>query len=309
MIDNQVDLNLLNLFVQIVQAKSLAEAARRTGMTRSNVSMRLKKLEKSLETQLFRRSTRSIELTQQGELLYEKSLKILEDVEAVSSDIRHLSKTMKGYIRVRIPTGFGHLYLSDIFIDFIRDYPDIDLKILMNDRLDDLIESEVDFAIKITSHPNNEYVARKICDVHWCLSAAPDYLRRHPVVTPADLPRRKVVTPTAMGKTFLLKLIHDRTLIRQKVSCSLQSGSYMFLRDAALKGMGIALLPRYVVHEALSRGELVEVLEDHLPEGVGNAMYFLTIPHKFTSTAPRQLMDYLEKRILALVDDWHKTAR
>lgn len=307
MIDNNLDLNLLKLFVEIVEAKSLAEAARRTGMTRSNVSMRLKKLEKTLETQLFRRNTRSIELTQQGELLYDKSQKILEEIASVSSDIHHLSKSMKGYIRVRIPTGFGHLYLSDIFIDFIREYPEIDLKILINDRLDDLIESEVDFAIKITSNPNNEYVARKICDVQWCLSASPDYLKGNPVLLPSDLLHHKLVMPAAMGKNFFLKLVHERSLIRQRVSCSLQSGSYTFLLDAALKGVGITLLPRYAVHQELKQGKLVEVLEDYIPEGVGNAMYFLTIPNKFTTTATHQLMNFLQERIIALVDSWNHT--
>ncbi|MDY0271500.1 MAG: LysR family transcriptional regulator [Advenella sp.] len=309
MIDNKLDLNLLKLFVEITEAKSLAEAARRTGMTRSNVSMRLKKLENSLETQLFRRNTRSIELTQQGELLYEKSLKILEDIAGVTSDISHLSKSMKGYIRVRIPTGFGHLYLSDIFIDFIREYPDIDLKILINDRLDDLIESEVDFAIKITSHPNNEYVAKKICDVQWCLSATPSYLQDKPVLLPADLAHHKIVTPAAMGKTFFLKFVHNRSLIRQKVSSSLQSGSYTFLLDAATKGLGITLLPRYAIQKKLKTGALVEVLPNHIPEGVGNAMYFLTIPNKYTSTATKQLMNYLQTRILALESVWHKKPR
>ncbi|WKU20834.1 substrate binding domain-containing protein [Advenella alkanexedens] len=210
-------------------------------------------------------------------------------------------------MRVRIPTGFGHLYLSDIFIDFIREYPEIDLKILINDRLDDLIESEVDFAIKITSNPNNEYVARKICDVQWCLSASPDYLKGNPVLLPSDLLHHKLVMPAAMGKNFFLKLVHERSLIRQRVSCSLQSGSYTFLLDAALKGVGISLLPRYAVHQELKQGKLVEVLEDYMPEGVGNAMYFLTIPNKFTTTATHQLMNFLQERIMALVDSWNHT--
>lgn len=149
-------------------------------------------------------------------------------------------------------------------------------------------------------------MAKKICDVQWCLCATPQYLKHNPVTSVADLQNRKIITPASMGKTFFMKLVYKRTLIRQKISCGLQSGSYTFLLDAVLKGLGIALLPRYAVQPAFNLGTLVEVLDSHTPEGVGNAMYFLTIPNKYTSTATRQLMDYLQTRILAQVSSWSK---
>lgn len=178
MIDNKLDLNLLRLFAIMVESRNLSVAAERAGMTRSNMSHRLKTLESSMNAQLLRRTTRHIELTQAGELLYRHCARLLEEVDTARASIDSLGETISGDVRIRLPTGLGHLYLAPVLLDFARAHPAISLRVMINDFIGDLVSAEVDMALKITSSPPEDHVARRLCDIHWCLCAAPSYLAR-----------------------------------------------------------------------------------------------------------------------------------
>ena len=161
--DNKIDLNLIQFFVAIVQSRTLSEAARRTGMTRSNASRQLKALELAMGAQLLRRTTRNMEVTEAGQLLYSHGVRMLEEAQAARASIDSLGKSVRGDVRIRLPTGLGHLYLAPVLLDFARNYPDVSLRVLINDFIGDLISAEVDVALKITSTPSEDHVARKIC--------------------------------------------------------------------------------------------------------------------------------------------------
>ncbi|HBD34712.1 MAG TPA: LysR family transcriptional regulator, partial [Cupriavidus sp.] len=112
MIDNSLDLNLVRLFVTMVESRTLTAAAERSGMTRSNVSRRLKVLEQHLGAQLMRRTTRHVELTEAGQLLYAHALRMLDELQSAKTAIDSLGTVVRGDVRIRLPTGLGHLYLT-----------------------------------------------------------------------------------------------------------------------------------------------------------------------------------------------------
>lgn len=307
--DNKLDLNLVRLFVAVVQCKTLSEAARRTGMTRSNASRQLKALELAVGAQLLRRTTRHAEVTEAGQLLYKHSLRMLEEMEAARSSIDSLGGTVRGDVRIRLPTGMGHLYLAPLLIEFARQYPDVSLRVLINDFIGDLISAEVDVALKITSTPPEDHVARKICDIRWCLCATPDFIARHgAIATLEDLTRCTLIAPASLGRRFDMKFDVGGMRVLLRVSPRLQSGDYPYLLEATLSHLGVALLPRYAVWKPLQSGALQEVLPEYEPEGVGNSVYLLTAPNRFPTVATRTLMRFITDQIQQHEINWRKPA-
>src|ERR1700760_1653898 len=189
-----MDLNLIGLFVEIVESRSLSAAARQLGMTRANISQRLKLLERETGAQLLRRSTRSFELTQAGHTLYDCGQRMLEDLGTTRAAIDSLGQTLRGRVRISVPTGFGRMFIGSKLLEFARAHPGITLDVTFNNRIEDLIAAEVDVALRITATPPLDCVARNICSIDWNLYASAGYLQKHdPTDCPADLEAQTLV--------------------------------------------------------------------------------------------------------------------
>lgn len=307
--DNKLDLNLIHLFVTIVQSQTLSEAARRTGMTRSNASRQLKALELAMGAQLLRRTTRHMEVTEAGQLLYTHGMRMLEEAETARASIESLGKSVRGDVRIRLPTGLGHLYLTSVLLDFAKRYPDVTLRVLINDFIGDLISAEVDVALKITSTPPEDHVARKICSIAWCLCASPEFIARHgPIASLEDLAQRPLIAPASFGRRFDLKFNMNGARMLLRVAPRMQSGDYPYLLEAALSSLGVALLPRYAVWKQLQTGLLQEILPQYEPEGVGDSVYLLTAANRFPTMATRTLMNFVSEQIQLHESDWRRPA-
>ena len=309
MIDNKIDLNLLRLFVTMVESPTLTAAAVHSGMTRSNVSRRLKILEQQVGAQLMRRTTRNIELTEAGNLLYTHALRMFDVLQSATTSIDGLGKTVRGDVRIRLPTGLGHLYLTPLLMEFARSHPLISLRVSINDSIGDLISAEVDVAIKVTSQPPDDHVARKICDVEWCLCASTAFLDSNSKISRVeDLEQCDLIAPQSLGKRFGLqvKVAGQSKVIR--LTPRIQSGDYRFLFEAMTAGLGVALLPRYAVWRQLESGVAREVLNDCEPEGVGDGIYMITTPNRYPTLATRTLMDFIREYLEGQAKSWHRTS-
>ncbi|GAB3628903.1 LysR family transcriptional regulator [Pandoraea terrae] len=302
-----MDLNLIGLFVEIVDAGSLSAAARKLGMTRSNISHRLKLLERETDAQLLRRSTRSLDLTQAGHTLYDYGRRMLDDLGTAKASIDSLGQTLRGHVRISVPTGFGRMFVGAMLLDFMRSHPGITLTVTFNNRIHDLISARVDVALKITASPPQEYVARNVCPIEWRLFASQDYVARHgPIETPADLERQILVGSPYPGArvTFKLASRHDASAIHLvTMQPALQSEDFPFLADAAARGMGVGLLPGYVAH-APTHAALQPILPDYRVAGLGGALYILTLPNRYPSPSTQALIDYLRDAIGKLAEAW-----
>ncbi|KAA0889434.1 LysR family transcriptional regulator [Pusillimonas sp. ANT_WB101] len=308
MMDNKLDLNLLKLFVAVVQCHNLSEAARRTGMTRSNASRQLKALEQAVGAQLLRRTTRHTEVTEAGQLLYAHGLRMLEEMEMARASIDSLGKSVRGDVRIRLPTGLGHLYLTKVLLQFAKEYPDVSLRVLINDFIGDVVHAEVDLALKITSTPPDDHVARRICNIAWSLCASPAFVAKAGDIESLEqLIKCPMIAPASLGKRFDLKLEKDGMQLVMRAAPRLQSGDYPYLLEAALAGLGVALLPRYAIWRNLQAGTLKEIMPQYEPEGVGNGLYLLTAPNRYTTLATRTLMDYITKQICTHEPSWRRS--
>jgi DNA-binding transcriptional LysR family regulator len=301
-----MDLNLITLFVEIVECHGLAAAARKLDMSRSNISQRLKVLERETGAQLVRRSARSFELTEAGETLYASGRRMLDDLDSARASIDTLGHTLTGRIRISIPTGIGRLFVGSKLREFARIHPGISLVITFNNRIEDLIASEIDIALRVARTPPLDYVAREVCSIDWILCASEDYCRRHgPIDSPADLRSQTFIgAPPSQDCTIELRSRSDDTdtdLI--DIQPALQSPDYPFLLDAVLEGMGIGILPSYVV-SMQSAQTLQHVLPQYRIVGQLNKLYILTLPNRFPSPAKRALMEYLNTVLVEFSESW-----
>jgi len=302
-----MDLNLIGLFVEIVDSRSLSAAARKLGMTRANISQRLKLLERETGAQLLRRSTRSLELTQAGHTLYECGQRMLEDLCAARASIESLGQTLTGRVRISVPTGFGRMFIGAKLLEFARMHPGITLNVTFNNRIEDLIAAEVDVAVRITATPPLDYVARNICSIDWNLYAAAEYVQKHgPIEHPGDLETQTLVASPYPGRRVRMTLTHrqdeaDAHVIEMQPA--LQSSDYPFLTEAVAQGMGIGLLPAYVPHAATGR-ELLRILPQYRVAGMQNTLYIVTVPNRYPTPATQALIDYLRAEILSLAQTW-----
>lgn len=298
-----LDLNLIQLFVTIVDAGTLSEAALRHGVTRSHVSRNLQKLERAFGAQLIRRSTRRLELTQQGSVLYEHGARMAREVESARHALQKLGSEPTGHVRLSIPTGLGELdTLRPLLVSFALRHPSLTLRVLFSNRVSDLISSEIDVALRVMSTPPQDYVARALGDVKWVLCAAPAYLAQFgQPAHPRDLVRLHFLGPPDPRPQVTLRLRRKDQQHEAKLAPRLQSEYFPFLAQAARAGAGVALLPAYVVHEDIAAGRLTPVLPAYQAMGPGEKLFILTTPTPYPSTAQRAVVDFLRTEVPALL--------
>ncbi|BCN36868.1 LysR family transcriptional regulator [Alicycliphilus denitrificans] len=301
-----MDLNLVRMFIAIAESRNLTDAARRSGMTRSNVSRRLGALEREYGAQLLRRTTRHVELTQAGRILYGHCQQAMNELQDAQRKIGQMHRTVSGEIRVRIPTGLGHFYLKPLILEFCKNHPELQLRLVINDQIHDLVASKVDLAIHITSAPLVDHVATKVCGIRWCLVCTPQYLQQHALhlEQPADLKQARLIAPLALGQRVEFTGPGGAGKVLVQHGASIQSGDYQFLFNAASQGLGIALLPSYAVCEALKRGDLVRVLQRYEVMGIGNALYVVRASNRQPSAATVAFIDLLTTSVRAMAPHW-----
>ncbi|SOY51605.1 Putative transcriptional regulator, LysR family [Cupriavidus taiwanensis] len=293
-----MDLNLIQAFVDIVDAGNLAEAGRRRGVTRSQVSRQLRELEHQAGAQLLRRTTRRLELTEPGHALYQHGVRILQEVASAQAEIDSLGKTLRGHVRVSVPTGLGDAYIAPLLLQFAHKHPGITLRVFFANRVNDLIAAEIDVALKVTSAPPLDHVAREICDIRWQLYASPQYLAGiAPIQQPPDLAGCSFLCPPYPPRQFPLSLYREGQRVDVALTPALQSEHFLFLARAVREGHGIGMLPVYIGWEEVRAGNLVPVLPDWRPEGLGNKLFIITTPNLHPSMATRALIGFLREAL------------
>jgi len=296
-----MDLNLIQAFVDIVEAGNLAEAGRRRGVTRSQVSRQLRELETQAGAQLMRRTTRRLELTEPGHSLYQHGLRILREVAAAQAEIDSLGQTLRGHVRLSVPTGLGDSFVAPLLLRFAERHPGITLRVFFANRVVDLISAEIDVALKVTSEPPLDHVAREVCEIGWHLYATPEYLARTGTPhTPAELAGCHFLCPPYPGRGFLLRLERDGQREEVALAPHLQSEHFPFLLRAVREHHGVGLLPAYAGWEDLRAGRLVQVLPQWQPEGLGSRLYVITTPSARPTMAARALVGFLREAIPSL---------
>lgn len=292
------DLNLMRVLVAIVDAGTLSGAAQRLGVTRAQVSRNLKSLERQLEVLLIRRTTRSLELTQQGSLVYEHATRAIREMETARYLVQQMGAQPSGHVRVSVPTALGELLLGRLLIDFAQRYEGISVRVRLSNRVSDLISSEVDVAVRVVNDPPDGYVARHVTTIDWHLCASSQYLETvSPIKDTLALENHRMLLPPTGKLNNVLTIQSPSGLQDVNVQTKLESESFPYLAQAAAQGVGIVLLPSYYAAHMIQKKTLVRVLPDCNVIFPDNKIYILTAPSPYPSSASRAVVEFIAKSL------------
>ena len=286
----------MNTFVRVVEAGSISGAADRLSVAKSAVSRRLKELESHLGVELFHRTTRRMNLTDTGRAFYHQCIRILDDVLEAELSTSQAHGHLKGSLKVALPSSFGLMHMGPAINEFQKQHPQIEFDLDFNDREVDLLQEGFDLAIRIANLPDSSLIARKFAPIRFVICASPDYLERMGTPhSPTDLIDHQCFA-YSLVRDYENWLLTDKKgqPLKTRIQPYLKASSGEFLRDAAVDGAGIALLPSFIVYREIETGTLVPILGNHTQASM-NA-YAIYPQTRHLSQRVRAFVDFLVTR-------------
>jgi DNA-binding transcriptional LysR family regulator len=239
------------------------------------------------------RTTRRVEPTEVGWRLYEHGRAISNEIVAARETIGSLGQGLQGRVGISMPSGFGQMVMSHWLIEFKGLYPGIVLDVVFENRVENL-RDEVDIAIRILPEPPPQLVARELGTVRYLACASRGYADTHGLPTElAQLRTLPLITANVVGRQLSLRGYKGADRQEVLLAPSLISDHYPFLRQGILAGLGIGLVPDYVVQDVIASGEVVTALDDYRLSIFGTHMYLLYLPSRRQTRAVRTCIDFL----------------
>lgn len=292
----------MSAFVRSAELGSFSKAAAESGAKVSTVSRYVSGLEADLGASLFNRSTRRLHLTEAGQLFYERAKEILSDVDDARNTTRSLNNHPQGLLRISIPLVFGRRHVMAHMRDFLGAYPDIRLDATLTESTVDLIETGTDVAVRMGALVDSTLIVRKLAPLRRILVASPLYLQTHGAPDqPDDLQRHECLLYALQpAAAWYYRQAPDATdPIEVRVQGRMRANDIETLREAALSGMGIALLPTWVVGLDVREKALVEVLPGRewlIAPGPERAIWAVYPPKKVVAPKVRAFISFLAER-------------
>lgn len=289
------DLQRMAVFARVVETKSFSAAARDLGVSKSVISKQVTRLEKSVGARLLNRTTRNMSLTEAGSVLYEHCARIMEELEEARLAVSRLHSEPRGILRISASVAFGTLHIAPALPAFLASHPDLTIDMAITDRYVDLADEGYDVAVRIAKDPGQNLVARKLAAVKRRICATPEYFARHGIpVTPHDLKRHNCLTYTYFNPQDPWRLQGPEGNISLAVSGNLRLNDDQALSEAVLGGLGVALLPTFIIGKDLQAGRLQSVLSDYVP--LERHIYAVYLSHRHLSPKVRAFIDFLLDR-------------
>lgn len=283
----------LRVFVRVVERGSMTAAARDLGMSQPAVSKILRALEGHTGARLLQRNSRAMRLTEQGRILYDATSGALSTIDAALEDVRSATGSIAGDLHVHGPVCVGERHLSRIVFDFQGRHPEVRVRLTLEDREINLIEADIDLAIRVGRPETRTLIARRIGASRRMLVASPDYLARHG--TPEDrrdLARHGlIVSTTIVSRRGTITLCRGRSTTEVPAHPVLTTNNPQVLVGALEAGLGIGTAQHLLVADQLASGRLVRVLPR---DEVKASELFLTYASaKFLRPVVRNFIDFL----------------
>ena len=270
----------LHLLTVLAQTRSYTQAARRLGISKASVSMRIAELERATGVPLVRRTTRSVGLTEAGQQLVDDTQGAFTRIEQSFASVRDLGGSPRGLVRVTAPLALGRQHVAPTLAAFFRSYPEIRLELDLTDRLVNLAQEGFDLAIRHAHAPPDTHVAWVLCPSRSLLVASSDYLRRRGTPShPTELASHQCLLYLrgTAGQSWAFERDGGRKAAEKvmvAVNGPLRANNSEVLREAVLGGVGIGMLPDFSAAAHLGPRQLVRVLPQWQPRGFfGERLY------------------------------------
>ncbi|RXF72971.1 LysR family transcriptional regulator [Hansschlegelia zhihuaiae] len=260
-------LEAMSVLLVVVEEGSLSAASRRLRAPLATVSRKVADLEKHLRTPLLVRTSRRVQLTDAGRVYVEAARRILEQVEEAERDAAGEYSAPRGELDVTAPIVFGRTHVLPIAIDFLKEQPEIDIRLLVNDRQVNMVEEQIDVAVRIGHLVDSDLRAMKVGEVRRVACASPAYLAsRGTPAAPQDLPAHDGVTFRGFKTAPEWRYRGDNPAWTAEPRKRLAVNSTEAAVAAAVAGLGVVRVLSYQIESELESGALVPILEDFAPE-------------------------------------------
>ncbi len=254
----------MSVFVRVVEVGGFSAASRVLGMTPSAVSKLIGRLEDRLGARLLNRTTRTINLTEEGRAYYQHAVPILEEIEAAERAVTDLHVAPRGLLRINAATSFGRRYVMPIIHEFMDKYPELRVEMTLTDSLVDLVGEGVDVGIRIGDLPDSSLIARRIATIRRVVAAAPSYVERHgKPKTPEDLFNHNCLRVSFETSLNRWEFQGPDGPMRLDVTGNLEVNDSSALYDAAIAGVGLIRSSKLLLWPALFDGRLIPLLQEY----------------------------------------------
>ncbi|WP_238139562.1 LysR family transcriptional regulator [Roseateles aquatilis] len=286
----------MRAFARVVETGSFTKAADSMDLPKASLTRLVQALEARLRVQLLTRTTRKVTVTQDGAIYYERTMALLNELEAIDQGMLHENSKPRGRLRVDVTTLTGSRVLIPALPDFHERYPDVEIALGVSDRSIDLLVDNVDFVLRVGPVQDAGLVARRVGQILFCTCAAPSYIEKHGLPRePRDLDREPhqavgyFSSRTGRVFPFVFHRGDERLEIegRRRLDVN-DSNAYV---AAGLSGLGVVQLAKYAVEDHLARGELVPLFPEwhHNPIPV----YLVYSPNRYVSARMRVFIDWV----------------
>lgn len=282
----------MRCFIQVVDSKGFSAAAREMGRSKALVSKYVGELEDELGVRLLNRTTRQVSLTEVGEAYYKEAIEILQRIDDLQASVQSSHQEVRGRLRVSAPRSMGDDSLNRAMMQFLKQYPEINLDLRLEDRFVDLVEEGFDLAVRVSQLEDSSLIARKIAPFRTVVCASPKVINAHGAPrVPSDLASRPCIIDTNYRYKQNWAFQNDGERLSVSVKGPLEVNSAAAAREAALCDLGFLRTPQFFVAEDLEAGRLVTLLEDYEEPMRGiHAVY----PHRrHLSAKVRAFVDFL----------------
>ncbi|MEM7405050.1 MAG: LysR substrate-binding domain-containing protein [Pseudomonadota bacterium] len=303
----------IQMFADVARSASFSATARTLHLATSSVTRQIDALEASLGVRLLNRSTRRLGLTEAGRLYLEHAQRILTSVEDGRTAVTELDAEPRGTLRVSAPVVFGRMHIAPRVTDFLAAYPELKLELSLSDQVVDLVEDAVDVAIRIAALPDSSLIARQLVPLKRLICASPAYLRRHGTpVRPEQLAGHACLTFRhnvfgdiwrAGARIWKLGRTGEPT-VEVPVAGPLETNNADVLLQAARDGLGLVLIPAWMVSDCFGDCGLVRVLDEyHIgPDDSQPAVYAVYSSARYLSPKIRAFIDFFHGALAGLTE-------
>ena len=282
----------MGIFARVAEAKSFSGAARRLGISKSLVSKEVSKLEKALGARLLNRTTRQLSLTEFGAAFYEHCARVVQEAEEAELLVERLHSSPRGVLKCTAPVAFATLHIARAIPEFRAQYPEVQIDLTVGDRFFELAEEGYDLAIRIARNLPPNMVARPIAPINRVICGTPEYFAARGIPrTPQQLSDHDCVIYTHANPDSVWHLSANGADIAVPVRGALKVNDDEVAWQAVRAGLGLSLLPTFIVGDDLQSGRLQAVLTEYLPSE--RNLYALYLPNRHLSAKVRVFIDFM----------------
>lgn len=290
------NLTAISIFVAVVDEGSFVAASAKLGIARSVVSRRLGLLEAELETRLLHRTTRRVSLTAAGRRFYQRVSEGLNAIREAEREVGALREEPSGKLVASVPMSFGLMHVSPAMPAFRLRYPKVELELRFDDRQNDLVGEGVDVAMRIADLAASSLVARRLAPIRHVVVASASYFAKYGAPQgPSDLAHRECLIYTLRSTPRRWRFKRDGVVDELSISGHFEANNSLALREMLLAGMGVALVPSFLVAHDLANGRLTRVLEEWQTSELELSIVYPTRKH--VAPAVRAFIAFMEERI------------